>query len=226
MVRTVIWDWNGTLLDDVDCCLSTLNALRLRRRMAALDREEYRRRFGFPVRAFYEEIGFDFTAEDFASLSRDFIAEYQRRAAEMSVTRHARETLLRLSARGVQHLVISAMEARLLGDMLASHDLHTLVAGHHGRPDHSAGSKVELGADVVRRLALDPRSVVVVGDTLHDHELAQAIGCPAVLYAGGHQTRERLSVAGAPVIDSLHELDAHLGPSAPPSPLPGSHSEV
>ena len=48
------------------------------------------------------------------------------------------------------------MEARLLGDMLAAHGLAALLDGHHGRPDHSAGSKVELGADVVRRLALDP----------------------------------------------------------------------
>ncbi len=102
------------------------------------------------------------------------------------------------------------MEARLLGDMLDGHGLTPLLAGHHGRPDHSAGSKVELGADAVRRLALDPASVVVVGDTLHDHELAQAIGCRAVLYAGGHQTRERLAAAGAPVIDRLPELDRYL----------------
>jgi phosphoglycolate phosphatase len=210
MVRTVIWDWNGTLLDDVDCCVSTLNALRLRRRMATLDREEYRRRFGFPVRAFYEEIGFDFVAEDFAALSRDFIAEYRSRAAEMQVAPGARETLQRLGDRGIRHIVVSAMEARLLADMLDGHGLKPLLASHHGRPDHSAGSKVQLGADAVRQLALDPAAVVVVGDTLHDHELAQAIGCRAVLYAGGHQTRERLSVAGAPVIDRLSQLDAHL----------------
>jgi phosphoglycolate phosphatase len=210
MVRTVIWDWNGTLLDDVDCCVSTLNALRLRRRMAALGRDEYRRRFGFPVRAFYEEIGFDFVAEDFAALSRDFIGEYQSRAHELRVSAGARETLERLGGQGVRHIVISAMESRLLGDMLAGHGLSPLLDGHHGRPDHSAGSKVELGTEAVRRLALDPAALIVVGDTLHDHELARAIGCRAVLYAGGHQDRERLAAAGAPVIDRLAELDQHL----------------
>jgi phosphoglycolate phosphatase len=128
----------------------------------------------------------------------------------MQVTPGARETLQRLGARGVRHIVISAMEARLLGDMLAGHGLAPLLAGHHGRPDHSAGSKVELGADAVRRLAVDPASVVVVGDTLHDHELARAIGCPVVLYAGGHQSRERLAAAGAPVIDRFEQLDAYV----------------
>ena len=71
----------------------------------------------------------------------------------------------------------------------------------------------------------------MVGDTLHDHELAQAIGCRAVLYAGGHQSRERLAAAGAPVIDAIHELDRHLEPPVEPSASAGQasppkHTEV
>ena len=210
MPRTIIWDWNGTLLDDVDCCVATLNVLRGRRDMPALSRDEYRRRFGFPVRAFYEEIGFDFASEDFALLSQHFIEEYCGRPHEMRLTLAAPDTLGRLRERGAQHLVVSAMESRLLADMLGTHGLMPLLAGHHGRPDHSAGSKVELGAEMVRRQGLDPRELVVVGDTLHDLELARAIGCAVVLYAGGHQSRERLESAGAPVIDKLDELDQHL----------------
>jgi phosphoglycolate phosphatase len=210
MVRTIIWDWNGTLLDDVDSCVATLNELRERRGMEALSREQYRDRFGFPVRAFYESIGFDFTSEPFADLSRDFIAAYRRRASEMRVAPGAREAMRRLSERGVNHIVISAMEATLLGEMLAEHRLHQVVTGWFGTSDHTAGSKVELGAAAVRRAALLPESLVVVGDTLHDLELARAIGCRALLYGGGHMHRRRLADSGVPVIDDFAELDDHM----------------
>jgi phosphoglycolate phosphatase len=213
--RTVIWDWNGTLLDDVDCCVATLNTLRGQRQLAALSREDYRRQFGFPVRAFYEQIGFDFpTDDDFALLSQHFIAEYCGRGTEMRVATSAPGTLARLAARGVDHLVVSAMEHRLLGEMLASHQLlpHLMphLGGYQGRPDHSAGSKVEIGAAAVRSLGRDPGALLVVGDTLHDLELARAIGASVVLYAGGHQSRERLEGAGVPVIDDLSELERML----------------
>lgn len=210
MVRRIIWDWNGTLLDDVDCCVATLNVLRGRRQLAAVSREDYRRQFGFPVRAFYEQIGFAFaTDDDFAQLSQHFIAEYCGRETEMRVTASAPGTLARLAARGVSHMVVSAMEHRLLGEMLAAHQLMPHLGGYHGRPDHSAGSKVEIGAAAVRALGPDAGGLLVVGDTLHDLELARAIGAEAVLYAGGHQSRERLEGFGAPVIDDLAELE-HL----------------
>jgi phosphoglycolate phosphatase len=211
VITTIIWDWNGTLLDDVDPCVATLNVLRARRSLAALSRDEYRALFGFPVRAFYESIGFAFALDDdYSALSRDFIAEYRRRAPEMRVSEAARGALERLAARGIQHVVVSAMEMRLLGEMLAEHALTSYLRGYFGTRDHTAGSKVAIGAAAAADGGLDPKNVLVVGDTLHDLELAQAIGCRALLYAGGHQDRRRLEGAGVPVIESFAELDAHV----------------
>lgn len=213
MVRTVVWDWNGTLLDDVDPSVATLNVLRARRDMPPLSREAYRGSFGFPVRTFYEAIGFDFAVDDYVALSRDFIAEYRRRAHEMRVAPGARAALQRLSDQGVVHIVVSAMEARLLGEMLTEHALGGAVDGFFGTADHSAGSKVMVGMEAARARGLEPASTVVVGDTLHDLDLARALGCRALLYGGGHQHRDRLAAPGDPavaVIDDFAEIDDHV----------------
>jgi phosphoglycolate phosphatase len=215
MIRHIVWDWNGTLLDDVDSCVDTLNVLRAERRLPAIGKGEYRARFGFPVKAFYEQIGFDFAAEDFAALSRDFHAGYRARWGEMRLQPGVRELLGGLGGQGIAHLVISAMESRLLGEMLAVHELDPLLTGYHGRADLSGESKVELGAAAVRGRGLDPAEVLVVGDTLHDHELARAIGCRSVLYAGGHQDRARLAAAGTAVTDSLSEIVRFVTGEAP-----------
>jgi phosphoglycolate phosphatase len=205
-IRHVIWDWNGTLLDDVDACVDTLNSLLAERAMPTVDREAYRDRFGFPVRAYYEGLGFDFEREDFGALSRDFIARFRARVSQLRLTPGARALLADLRAGGVRHLVVSAMETGLLGTMLAEYALAPLVDGHHGRADLHAGPKVELGLAAVRARGLRADEILVVGDTLHDHELAEAIGCRSVLFSGGHQTRARLASAGTTVVDSLDEV--------------------
>ena len=78
----VIWDWNGTLLDDVWLCVDIINAMLGRRGVPALDRERYRRIFDFPVPIYYERAGFDFSRETFAAAADEFCDEAARRVGE------------------------------------------------------------------------------------------------------------------------------------------------
>lgn len=207
-IRHVIWDWNGTLLDDVDASVAILASLLAERGLPPVSREEYRRRFGFPVQAFYEGVGFDFSQEPFADLSRVFIARY--RAAALRLFPTAASTLAAVAARGIGQLVVSAMQTELLDAMLVEHGIAAHFSHVRGRDDLSAASKVDLGLAAVRQLDLPPRETLLVGDTLHDHEVAQAIGCPVVLFAHGHQEHDRLAATGAPVVTALPQILEHL----------------
>ena len=56
----IIWDWNGTLLNDTELSIKCINTLLKRRSLPLLSAEQYREVFGFPIREYYQRIGLDF----------------------------------------------------------------------------------------------------------------------------------------------------------------------
>ena len=209
-IRHVIWDFNGTLLDDVDCCVGTLNTLLRERNLSPISRADYLARFGFPVRNFYLALGFDFDREQFEHVSASYMARYAARLDAAAPHSGVHAVLDGIRRRGLPQSVVSAMERALLVELLARFGLSAHMAHIRGLEHQNATSKIEIGRALRDELGLAAHELLLVGDTLHDHELAQALGCPCLLYARGHQARERLAASGAPVIEALHEVEAFL----------------
>lgn len=211
-IRHVIWDFNGTLLDDVDCCVDTLNTLLAERALPPITRGEYLQRFGFPVRDFYLDLGFDFEREEFDRVSATYIERYGTRLHAAAPQAGAHAVLTALRERAIAQSVVSAMESTLLRSLLSRFGLAEYMTHVRGLDDLNAGSKIDIGVALHRELRLAPDEIVLVGDTLHDCELAAAIGCHCLLFARGHQTRARLAArlgaagAGERLIDSLAEV--------------------
>lgn len=215
-IRHVVWDFNGTLLDDVDICVATLNTMLAERALPALSRPQYLESFGFPVYDFYLALGFDFEREDFTTVSHTYITRYEARVGEAVPHDEAKAAIAAVRRRGVTQAVLSAMEHSLLERLLARFELRAAMAEVRGLPDHGASSKVELGRVLQRELGANADEILLVGDTLHDAEVARALGCRCLLYTRGHQERSRLLAAGLPLCDSLADVAGLLEPSAWP----------
>ena len=71
----IIWDWNGTLLDDVSICIDIMNEILGRRGLDKLTRKKYQQIFRFPVIDYYRQLGFDFKRDSFENLSLMLTAE-------------------------------------------------------------------------------------------------------------------------------------------------------
>lgn len=210
--RHVVWDWNGTLLDDVELCRGVLNTLLERRGLQPVSAEVHAEGFGFPLQPYYESVGFDFAQESFSEVSRQFTELYEagRHACPLRVG--ARETIAALRERGVGQSVLSAYNQHLLRNILHERDLAPHFSHITGTDNLNAEGKVARGLAWLAESGLSPDDVLLVGDTLHDVEVARALGVRVLLVESGHQSRSRLEAAGCPVLPGLTYLlnGAHL----------------
>ena len=54
-INVILWDWNGTLLDDVEVCIESMNSMLSKRKKPLLTREHYKEIFTFPVIDYYRK---------------------------------------------------------------------------------------------------------------------------------------------------------------------------
>lgn len=206
MNRTIIWDWNGTLLNDLDLCIATINSLLKKRKLPLLDHVSYKEVFSFPVKDYYQAIGFDFSKEDFAIPAREYIDLYDNQVENCPLHASAEEVLSYFNEKGFRQFVLSAMKQPMLEKTLKHNGIFSFFEAVAGLNDHYAVSKIERGKELLEEFNIEKENALMIGDTNHDFEVADELGINCILIADGHQSENRLKKTGAVVVPSLKEL--------------------
>ncbi len=205
-MNSVIWDWNGTLLNDIDLCINSINVLLRDRALTEINSKTYKEVFSFPVQKYYKILGFDFEKEDFSVPAHQYIDLYYAGFNTCNLQKHAIELLQHFQQNGTRQFVLSAMEHEMLEKTLKLKGIFNYFEGIAGLKDHYAVSKAEQGKQLIRQFNLDRERTFLIGDTTHDFEVATGLGVPCILIADGHQSIERLTQTGGIVIGNLKEL--------------------
>ena len=198
--RHVIWDWNGTLLDDTDAAIAALNVMLRRRGLAEITRDWYRRNFAFPARPFYAKIGMAVADDEWDALAAEYYAAYAAEPARLNAG--AMRALELVRAAGARQSILSALRQDLLDETVAGYGLTAYMTCVYGTSNIDGASKLDRALELMTEITAD--EAVMVGDSLHDQEVAAALGIPCVLCAQGSHARERLA-AVAPTADTLEE---------------------
>ena len=209
--RHVIWDWNGTLVDDAWLCVEIVNELLARRGLAPTTPCKYSEVFGFPLRTYYQRVGFDLEREDFAATGDEFNILYSQRLRECRLREGAREVLTALGRSGIGQSLLSASNEVDLEEMVALYGVRSHFAAVSGVDNGLGEGKIERGHRHLAELNCQSDEVLLVGDTLHDIEVAAALGVHCVLVPSGHQSRRRLELGECIVVDGLFAVAALLG---------------
>lgn len=205
----VIWDFNGTLLDDVEAGIQSVNTLLAERGLPRLEgTEHYRRVFRFPIIEYYRSLGFDFENEPYEKLAPQWVALYLENVKSSELYDDVEETLKYLERCGVKQTVLSATELNMLEGQLQSLGIRGYFEDVLGLDNIHAGSKLALAYKW--RARHSNANVLFIGDTDHDVETARALCADCVLVCRGHQPREYLTKLGVSVFDTLNDVRQEL----------------
>jgi len=209
-ISNIIWDWNGTLMDDLDLCIKVMNVSLAKRNMRLLTKEYYREIFDFPVEGYYQRLGFDFANDSFEKLSVEFIGNYNQYQYESKLFDKTESLLSALKNKGVKMYILSARDGEQLKKNLEHYKVFQYFEDISGLKDIYAHSKVENGLQLIENQKIKKDETVMIGDTIHDAEVAKKLGVNCVLLNRGHQNNEKLIKTGFPVYENFEELFKNL----------------
>ena len=203
----IIWDWNGTLIDDVSAAVNALNRMLALRGVAPVTREFYRAHFGFPVRPFYAVVGLDLEKEDWDKICTDF-HQFIAEEPNQHLRPDALAALQFVHDRGGHQSILSALRQDLLLRDTTREGVQDFLDARFGVDNLDGATKLSRGHDLTTHLKktgllVPSQPLFFIGDTLHDAEVGTALGATPILVEGGHQNGDRLRASGHTVVPSL-----------------------
>lgn len=206
MIKYIFWDFNGTILNDVDLSLDLLNEMLAKQNKPSITMNQYLDVFGFPIKDYYLKSGISFDHKTFEEMSVWYIAQYQPQSLEQSLHNNLVHTIKTLHDIGIKHIVLSASEQKNLEEQIEHYEIRNYFDYVLGTSDITNHNKEAVGIKFMSDHQIDPKTCLYVGDTIYDYDVAVTMGVKPVLFSGGHQSKSRLKSKTHLVIDDISDI--------------------
>jgi len=205
VMKYIIFDFNGTVVDDIGISLNAINHTvkkYLNRKEVSL--EEYRDVFTFPVKKYYERVGFDFNILSWEEVGQTWMDYYLKHQYDAPLHEGVKELLIKAKQKGYTNVVLSASKLDQLKKQLKDLGVYDYFDIVLGIDNIYATSKLPLALDFIKDK--NPTDCLFIGDSGHDKEVADAMGVRCLLIAKGHESKERLLKLTDEVYDDIREV--------------------
>ena len=208
----IIWDWNGTLFNDVELCAGIMNMLLTQESLPNISIQKYKSIFTFPVVDYYKIAGHTFEKTSFEVLGKQFMDEYEVRKNDCKLFPGVSRLLAEIKSKNIQQHLLSAYEQNNLNNILEHFGIINYFQFIVGLDNIYAGGKSHLAQDLAMKIRSNGSTgnILLIGDTIHDYEVAKEIDSDCILLSHGHQDEERLLQIGIPVVKDIKELSNML----------------
>ena len=205
----LIWDWNGTLFDDVKLCSDIMNMLLTQESLPNISVQKYKSIFTFPVIEYYKIAGHTFEKKSFEVLGKQFMDEYELRKNKCQLFHGVTDMLAEMKSKNIKQYLLSAYEQNSLNNILDIYGIKNYFKYVVGLDNIYAGGKSHLAQNLVLKISSNGTTsdILLIGDTIHDYEVAKEINSDCILISHGHQDEERLLRLNIPVVKNFNELN-------------------
>ena len=208
--KNIFFDFNGTIINDVDLCISLLNEMLLNKNHPIIERDEYFNIFTFPIIEYYKKAGFTFENYSFEELANYFIKKYQPSSFHCELYPGLIDLFDYLNENKVNLYILSASQKNNLIEQINHFKISKYFKDVLGIENIYAKSKLDIAKDYFDENQLNPKETLFIGDTVHDYEIAKELNANCYLMTLGHQSKNVLSKTGCKLFDSYFELKEYL----------------
>lgn len=203
----IFFDFNGTIVDDLDLCFKLLNEMLCMKNHEKITMDKYKDIFTFPVIEYYKKAGFKFPEDNFNLLADYFVKKYIKENVNCKIFLDVIPTLKKLKQMGKHLIIISASELNMMINQLKTYGIYEYFDDVIGKDNIYAESKNQLGKDYMKKHSLNKEDCLFIGDTLHDEETADFMGIKCVLVSRGHQSKKVLSKSHSQICNNFSEIE-------------------
>ncbi len=208
--KHIIWDWNGTLLDDRWLCVEGINQALIKRDLPPISEDRYRKIFTFPVKEYYKKLGFDFDNEPFEVAGDEFVDYYGKNFHKAKLQKGTRTLLSEIQSESISQSILSAAMERHLENWIYAHKLEIYFSEIVGIDNQYAGGKIQEGIKLINKLPFKSEDIAMIGDTNHDSDVAEELNINCILIDHGHVDSKRLKKTGRTVVSNLMDIINHI----------------
>ncbi|MAL64811.1 MAG: phosphatase [Candidatus Marinimicrobia bacterium] len=204
--KHIIWDWNGTLLNDRWLCVEGINQALIKRGLNPISEDQYRNIFTFPVKDYYKRLGFDFEKEPFEVAGDEFVDYYGKNFHKAKLQKGTKNLLRKIQSKSISQSILSAAMERYLLDWIQIHKLQNYFLEIVGIDNQYASGKIEEGMKLINKLPYQKEDIAMIGDTNHDSDVAEELNIDCILIDHGHVNNKRLNKTGRAVVSNLMDV--------------------
>tara|TARA_B100001057_G_scaffold380000_1_gene385619 strand:- start:493 stop:1131 length:639 start_codon:yes stop_codon:yes gene_type:complete len=202
----IVWDWNGTLVNDAELCVSIVNQILNDYGILPVNGAFYLDNFSFPVCEYYKSLGLPSCGPEYQKISQRFIEEYRKKHHNCKLQQSSIKMLGYIQGCGISQSVLSAGNIADVLDFVNYHKLSDFFSIISGVYHTHATGKSDIALKHLNQIQVSTSKILLIGDTLHDFDIATDLKVDCILYSKGHNSENRLLEVSNLVINDLGEL--------------------